>query len=220
MQPMVIAAVTVLPSFAILAWMDDILRAVYWDPYRHDATEIFAQKIDTYLNDISGAFLSVSGVVYGIICAHLLSMANERFGGIEESLREELGHLYQIIQMVKTIKTNSSSTLSCKVRVIRQLEIYLEHMDKHFFKPESLASVHAYDTLYSILPMIDNLTSESDTTFAANLADRIMDCCNDVGLCHSRKVTLLHSNIPMSLWALNVILSLGMFFGIGEFCRI
>ena len=135
MQPMVIAAVTVLPSFAILAWMDDILRAVYWDPYRHDATEIFAQKIDTYLNDISGAFLSVSGVVYGIICAHLLSMANERFGGIEESLREELGHLYQIIQMVKTIKTNSSSTLSCKVRVIRQLEIYLEHMDKHFFEP-------------------------------------------------------------------------------------
>ena len=116
--------------------------------------------------------------------------------------------------MVKTIRTNSSSTLSCKIKVIRQLGLYLEHMDKHFFELESLASVQAHDTLYSILPMIDDLTSANDTTFAANLADRVMKCCNDIGLCHSRRATLLHSNIPLSLWALNVTLSLGMFFGI------
>lgn len=88
MKPMVVVAITVLPSFVVLARIDSFFMLVYWEGGRPDAPEIFAHKVQSYTNDVSGAFLSVAGVVYGIICAHLLSMANDRFGGIEESLRK------------------------------------------------------------------------------------------------------------------------------------
>jgi len=96
-QPYLIAAVTVLPAFLTLALLQLILKSFYFDGTRLDAVDHFNSLTEEYLNDVSGAFLSVAGVVYGIVSAHLLSMAYDRYHNIEEALREELGHLHQVL---------------------------------------------------------------------------------------------------------------------------
>ena len=127
----------------------------------------------------------------------------------------QVGRCYQIIQMLKTVKCNNNEkTLQIKIRAMEQLRSYLQLCNERFWVPEGNANVQIQNMLYSILPLVDELTTANGNTFAANISDRIIDTCNEAGLCHSKRTTLQKACIPSSLWALNFILSSGMFLGI------
>ena len=91
--------------------------------------------------------------------------------------------------MLKMVKATNQGTLHCKVEAMTQVHMYLKHAEDNFYLFTTEASVKSADLLYAVLPIVDDLTaSESESSFANSLADRIIDTVNEVGLCHSKKV--------------------------------
>jgi hypothetical protein len=215
MSPISMALISVLPAFAILVVLYFVLGAFYYDPNDPNGVSNMQEMLDSHLNDVAASYLSVVGVIYSLLIAHLLNVANDKYTVITDLFITEVAGVRQILQMLKTIKTNSSATLKEKAGAVEMILAYLDYMHVNWGEIDSAHDVKSSDILYGILPYVDRIIENSDgSNFASNISDRIIDSANEVGVAHSKRIALQNSRIPPILWSLNVILTTSMFFGI------
>ena len=116
--------------------------------------------------------------------------------------------------MLKTIPATSEQLLSNKVSAVRIILSYLDFLHVNWGQMDEGHDDAAADILYSILPHVDRITAASGTNFANNLGDRIIDVCNEIGVAHSKRISLQTHHIPGILWIFHGILATSMFYGI------
>ena len=233
-----IVALTLLPSYLMFSSNYFILTGFYLDRNNPDGFQIMGGLITTYLNDSAASYLSVVGVVYSLVIAYLIQRAGDKILGLSSLLAEETSGVRNIIQMIKLISSSSSrkesvgneevknqkqtrrktlnATIAAKTKTLKLIVQYLESLSSSWNEAASsnyLNSSRCIDLLYSTLPEVEQL-AQNNSTFAGNVADRIIDMCNEVGMAHSKRLSLQRVHISVMLWVLNGVLSAAMFFGI------
>ncbi|GMH51101.1 hypothetical protein TL16_g00940 [Triparma laevis f. inornata] len=233
-----IVALTLLPSYLMFSSNYFILTGFYLDRNNPDGFQIMGGLITTYLNDSAASYLSVVGVVYSLVIAYLIQRAGDKILGLSSLLAEETSGVRNIVQMIKLISSSSSrkesleneeaknqkqtrkktlnATIAAKTKTLKLIVQYLESLSSTWNEAASSNYLHSsrcIDLLYSTLPEVEQL-AQNNSTFAGNVADRIIDMCNEVGMAHSKRLSLQRVRISVMLWVLNGVLSAAMFFGI------
>jgi hypothetical protein len=159
------------------------------------------------INEVT-LYLTVVGLIYGLMAAFAIGVAWNRYMKITEGLHEELTSTFNMYLMMK----HSSDKKTAKA-IIRQLLDYAESARKiswnDYFGAEK---VHAkFRKLFEIISKTKVRTSADEELFAASL-----DELRDASTARNVQLTLSHTPLSVALWGLLVLLSgsivIGIFF--------
>ncbi len=215
-----VAALSVLPSFVMLISYPFVMKLFYGvDGALSGDFSLDQDKINEYLNATVSSYLAVIGVIYSLVVAHLLNMANNKAILIREHYVKELAGLKGITQLIKAMPQVNESTKNIKISALESISSYLGYLDLHWGTASTDATdsaVEALDLLYAVLPRIGPLTSTQydNTRWSTVLVDRMIDTISNIGESHYLRLSMEKSHIPIVLWILNILLSTAMFFGI------
>jgi hypothetical protein len=227
--PLRVAIFTVCPAFVLLLSVQNILKAFYGVPT--DIPGDFAIDVavfEQHANEVVGSYLSVVGVLYSLVVAHLLGSANTKFVEITNALITEVATVERLLQLINTISIdNTEGNIAGNKRVVKKmhlkkveaveiLQAYVTHLIVCWgdsSNPKS--SCVALDIIYSVMPIISNIVRiSSSDSLNVELGARCMDSVNEIAVLHVQRSKLERVHIPPILWLLNTIVSASMFFGI------
>ena len=116
-------------SLLILAFGDRLLLEIFY------GRDVKPGDLKDYLNDAVGNYLSVIGLVYGLLVAQLLGMAHARKDSIRSALASELSGVHRILVLLREIKCEQEQdegrTLvlrSKAVEVLRDFVVVMEEV--------------------------------------------------------------------------------------------
>jgi hypothetical protein len=227
--PLRVAIFTVCPAFVLLLSVQNILKAFYGLPT--DIPGDFAIDVavfEQHANEVVGSYLSVVGVLYSLVVAHLLGSANTKFVEITNDLIKEVATVERLLQLINTISINHTEGNVAgnkravkkmhlqKVEAVETLQAYVTHLIVCWGdSSNSKSSSVAMDIIYSVMPIISNIVRiGSSDSLNVELGARCMDSVNEIAVLHVQRSKLERVHIPPILWLLNTIVSASMFFGI------
>ena len=116
-------------------------------------------KADAYQNDAAASYLSVAGLVYGLVLAQTLSVASERLAAIQAHLAAECAGLHRTFLLIAALSAASASPqLSLKTELLDILFVYAEHLLEEITVGRC-ADVKQLAKLYSIVPALEKASA-------------------------------------------------------------
>jgi len=206
---------SVLPALVMLLASQSVLKLFFGqsrDQYDYDLDMV---PIDTYLNEAVASFLTVTGVLYSLIVSQLFTLINEKFVNIRDALGDELASCRQIVLCIKAIHLTdtTSKQVSLKLKAVKVVVWYVTQISKKWGQPLT-AEDNSLDVLYGLLPLVSKLCDDTDRSFNYHVADRIVDCLNDLANAKYHRLALEDQSVPSYLWYLQYLLSTAMFLGV------
>ena len=176
--------------------------------------EAMQTMMNAYQNDTAASYLSVVGVVYSLVVAHMLTITNTKQETSNELLSGEIAEVRTIVLMLKTIRTTDTIMLKEKVGAVKMVMAYLNLLNLNWGACDTESADKATDVLYGVLPYVKRICSMHHNEFYTNLGDRIIDTTNDVATANAKRFSIQAYSLPTMLWVLHFVISTSMFFGV------
>jgi hypothetical protein len=97
------AICSTLPAYILILFAQQIIAFFYGTNYSFRDISVVEPTILTYLGTTAGSFLTVVGVVYGLLIAQIVGIVHEKFVTIRNALSEELASCQQVSVLIKSI---------------------------------------------------------------------------------------------------------------------
>ena len=169
---------------------------------RQPVVELFLADADEEffngeINSVCGAFLSVVGLVYGLVVAQLMQNVFERFWLIREMFSEEVAIIHHIKLLLTGLPSQKREEKDGNVEMARILFCYIDQLDSH---KESFKDIPAgVEELYFIVPMLAERT-EGGGRVEEVIATRALDGLKDVLDARYHRGALEKIRLSPSLW--------------------
>ena len=201
--PWATAALSSLGSLVLLACAPRLMRTIY----RNNGA-----KADAYQNDAAASYLSVAGLVYGLVLAQTLSVASERLAAIQAHLAAECAGLHRTFLLIAALSAATHTQLSLKTELLDILFVYAEHLLEEITVGRC-ADVKQLAKLYSIVPALEKASANCGE-FHNDIAKSSLEAAGETATSRYARSALERRALHWSLYALNLLLCNGMFFGI------
>jgi hypothetical protein len=202
--PAFITIMSVVSSWILLLCYQPLMQAFY-------GKELDMDSIDKYLNDSAASYLSVAGLVYGLVIAQIFSQVQDRLLAIKMAIAEELSGIHRVALLVGGIATVDQATVKFKKEILDVLFAYVESIASAW--GNDVVTVGSLHTLYTIVPLLARVCSNAGD-YTVEVASRALDVTNEIAGARYQRVYLEKSKVAPLLWFFVHALSLAMFFGV------
>jgi hypothetical protein len=100
---------SVMPAFILILSFQHVFAFFYGTNYSVKDVALNMEALEGFLPSSVGSFLSVTGVVYGLLSAQVVNIVHEKFVSIRNALSEELASCQQVSVLIKSISTRGAS---------------------------------------------------------------------------------------------------------------
>lgn len=151
-------------------------------------------------------FLTVIGLIYGLISAFTISNAWERFGGIRDAIAEETYALTSIYFYSKQLSDRNSFKKLRSALIDYGKEVPLVEWHEYW------ASEKTHKKFRDILEIISKIKFKVEKD--SNLFDEIATDMEDAARARNNQLVLSQTRIPRLQWVLNIFLSVILIAGL------
>jgi len=208
------AIASMVPAYILILFVQQVYAFFYGTNYSFDDVTLVEPVANKFLGTAIGSYLTVVGVMYGLLVAQIVGIVHEKFVSIRNALSEELASCQQVSVLIKSIsvKGNDESQETLKRNVNSLVLHYVCSIhEKWGLQGEDKKTT---EILYGAMPMIHELCASVALPLNIQIADRIIDSLNALSTAKHKRLTLEKEQLPFMLWMLQYILSTIMFSGV------
>jgi hypothetical protein len=96
---------SVIPAYVLIIFGQQIFALFYGTNYSFEDVTVDLPLVAQFLPTADGSYLTVVGVVYGLLVAQIVSIVQEKFVSIRNALSEELASCQQVSVLIKSVST-------------------------------------------------------------------------------------------------------------------
>ncbi|KAJ1455045.1 YHYH protein-domain-containing protein [Pelagophyceae sp. CCMP2097] len=198
--------------------MGSIVLLLVSGPLLHLFFNANTDKVESYQNDSTAAYLSVTGVLYALVIAQAFSQVSQRLRDLNMAIADEAAGVHRIYLLVLSLADGAGGK-TCHVRekleifstINEYLSITVGELQTGVCDPSPLGM------LYGMTRPLNDIVlaaKHKRSLVQVEISNRLMEAISDVVGSRYRRGRLERENLHWSFYVLNLVLCNAMFFGV------